>query len=124
MLKKIRPSHLIRGEKGEKTAVRFLKKQGLKIIDCNVSYRIGEIDIIAQDDRTLVFVEVRLRKAGATVSAAESITPAKQNKWKKASQMYLQEHYANTWPDCRFDAILIQTQGSDYEIEWLKGVLF
>lgn len=120
VIKKLAP-HLIRGQHGEKTAARFLKAQGLAIVAKNVRCRRGEIDIIANDRGVLVFVEVRLRQAEGLVSAAMSITPAKQKKWKLAAQEYLQTN--PTPSDCRFDAVLITVQpdGSE-EIEWLKGL--
>lgn len=121
IIKKIAP-HLIRGQRGEKTAARYLKAQGLSIVAKNQRTRRGEIDLIAQDGATIVFVEVRLRNASSWVSAGQSITPSKQRKWKTAAQEYLLAHYP-TPPDCRFDAILITEQPNGTEhIEWLRGI--
>lgn len=114
--------HLIRGRAGEDIAARHLKAHGLRILERNVRIGGGEIDLVCEDGAVLVFVEVRLRKAGAAVSAAESITPAKQHKWKRAAQAYLQTHYT-TMPDCRFDAVCIHTRADgSAHIDWLRGV--
>ncbi|SUO95136.1 YraN family protein [Suttonella ornithocola] len=121
MLKKLAP-HLLRGQYGEKLAAQYLKKQGLHIVTKNYRTRLGEIDLIAKDKETIVFVEVRLRQAQAPISAAQSITAAKQRKWKAAATQYIQAHYPS-FPDCRFDAILItQYPDKKEEIEWLKGL--
>ncbi len=121
MFKKIAP-HLYRGLQGEQLAAKYLQAQGLTIVAKNVRYRYGEIDLIAKDKQTLVFIEVRIRQAQALVSAAESITPSKQKKWRLAAQQYLQTHYTQP-PDCRFDAICISINSQQKtHIDWLKGV--
>lgn len=115
--------HLKRGQQGEQAAARYLRAQGLRIIAKNVRYACGEIDLIAEDGKTLVFIEVRLRQHNALVSAAESITPSKQQKWKRAAQQYLQENYRQM-PDCRFDAVLLAADKDRIvHIEWIKGIL-
>lgn len=120
---KLLARHLRRGQEGEKAAVRFLKRQGLHIVAKNVRYPCGEIDVIAKDGDSLVFVEVRLRQANAMVSAAQSINMSKQQKWKRAAQQYLQQHYTEM-PDCRFDAVLLTADKEKIiAIEWIKGVL-
>lgn len=121
MLKNLAP-HLLRGNHGERVAAKFLTTQGLKIITKNFRTRRGEIDIIADDNGTLVFIEVRLRQHNALISAAASITPKKQQRWKTAATEYIQRHYPRP-PDCRFDAILITQYPDGKEtIEWLKAV--
>ncbi|WP_072281415.1 YraN family protein [Rappaport israeli] len=121
MFKKIAP-HLQKGQHGEQLAHRYLKQQGLTIVAKNVRNRYGEIDLIAQDNQSLVFIEVRLRQHNALVSACQSIDPRKQQKWQKAAQHYLQTHYRQP-PDCRFDAICITEHPKQApQIDWLKGI--
>jgi len=115
-IKKLAP-HLMRGQAGERRAARYLKAQGLAIVANNIRSRYGEIDLIARDGAVLVFVEVRSRKAGSQVSAAASITPAKQAKIRKTALAWLQRHHPQP-PDCRFDAVCIDGT----EITWLKGI--
>lgn len=112
-----------RGQYGELLAADYLTAHGLNIVAKNVYSRYGEIDLITQDDRVLVFVEVRLRRAQALVSAAESITPEKLRRCYQSAQDYLQKNYAVP-PDCRFDAVLITQYQTHHEIEWLKNVIF
>lgn len=122
MFKKL-AAHLQRGKRGEKTAATYLQAQGVTIVAKNVRSRYGEIDLIAKENDTLLFVEVRVRQAGALVSALESITLSKQRKWQRSAQDYLQKHHQSP-PDCRFDAICITehpTQAAS--IEWFKGVI-
>lgn len=115
--------HLIRGRQGEAIAERHLQQHGITIVAKNVRIGGGEIDLIAQDGDTLLFIEVRLRRHGANVSAAESITPAKRQKWHRAATAYLQRHYRANPPDCRFDALCISRRDNgDCDIEWLRGV--
>ena len=108
--------HLRRGQAGEKRAAAYLKAQGLVIVTNNFRSRYGEIDLIARDGAVLVFVEVRSRKAGSQVSAAASISPAKQEKIRKTAQVYLQQ-YCPILPECRFDAVCID--GAN--IAWLRA---
>ena len=57
--------HLLRGQEGERLAVRYLERHGMKIVARNVRIGGGEIDVIGEEGGVIVFVEVRLRKAGA-----------------------------------------------------------
>lgn len=112
---------LRRGEHAEKTALRYLKKQGLSIVRSNYYSRFGEIDLIAYDNETIVFVEVRSRAQGAQVSAEESITHTKIQKIRKTAEHYLMQF--DVMPDCRFDVIAM-THNRDragYTINWIKN---
>ncbi|UJF24685.1 YraN family protein [Suttonella sp. R2A3] len=115
--------HLQRGQHGERLAAGYLRKHGLAILANNVRSRYGEIDLIAQDGDTVVFIEVRTRKAGNQVSAAASITPTKQRKWHNSAADYLQKQFGNNPPPCRFDAVCIEIDGRKADIQWLKGVM-
>lgn len=111
------PAHLRIGAAAEELAARHLLAQGLKILARNFRVRGGEIDIIAQDGKELVFVEVRLRGNARFGGAAASITPAKQQRVMLAAQHYLQQHGERP---CRFDCVLLNALEAD-SIEWLKG---
>lgn len=105
-----------RGQKGEARAALFLESNGLCIIERNYRSRYGEIDLIARDGKTLVFVEVRARKSDAYGGAAASITLAKRNKLTRTALHYLAS--AGSTPPCRFDAILLT--GEHNPVEWIK----
>ena len=106
-----------RGEPAESLAAAFLEREGLKILERNYRCRFGEIDIVARDGATLVFVEVRRRKSEAFGGPAESITAAKRTKIIRAARHYLARR--RNAPPCRFDAVLIR--GEPPRIEWIKN---
>ncbi|MCK6375892.1 MAG: YraN family protein [Zoogloea sp.] len=114
-------AHLRDGAAAEALAARHLERHGLTIIARNVRCRGGEVDLIADDGRSLVFVEVRLRKNGRFGGAAASITASKQRRVILAAQHWLAgdgRRHANR--ACRFDAILLD--GLDAaRIEWIRG---
>lgn len=105
------------GAAAEELAARHLLARGLRIIERNYRIRGGEIDLIARDDRELVFVEVRLRTRADFGGAAASITPTKQRRLILAAQHYLQEHGEQ---DCRFDCVLLNALDAN-AIEWVQG---
>ncbi|MCV6605175.1 MAG: YraN family protein [Porticoccaceae bacterium] len=115
------------GEKAEQLACRYLKRSGLKIIERNYGCRRGEIDIIARDGDSLVFVEVRYRRQSSFGSAADSIHQHKQNRIIRAALHYLQQHQLAEKLPCRFDTICIApdraTSGfrQAYQIDWLRN---
>ena len=106
-----------RGERGEAQAAAFLRQQGLVITARNYRCRFGEIDLIARDGETLVFIEVRMRNSNAFGGAAASITPSKQAKLLRTARHYLSG--CRQLPVCRFDAVLII---GSHRPEWLKNV--
>lgn len=105
------------GLEAEKLAATFLAKHGLKLVTQNYHCRFGEIDLIMQDAKTLVFIEVRLRSNAKFGSAGASITPQKQQKLIATAQHYLQQHGDTA---CRFDAILMD-KADLQQIEWIRN---
>jgi len=106
-----------RGEAAEGLAVDYLRGQGLSITARNYRCRFGEIDIVARDGATLVFIEVRHRRSEAFGGAASSITPAKRARLVIAARHYLSR--LDETPPCRFDAVLIR--GEPARIEWIRN---
>lgn len=99
----------------ETLAAGFLERQGMVIITRNWRRRCGEIDLIARDGATLVFVEVRLRRSQAFGGAAASVTSAKQRRIVAAAQLYLQQ--LPRTPACRFDVVSLDGLAAE-RIEW------
>ena len=95
-----------RGVEGERAAVRFLKRRGYRIVASNYRTKLGEIDLIADDGGTLVFVEVKWRANDAFGGPAADITPAKQARLARLAEQYLVARRLQERP-CRFDAVLI-----------------
>lgn len=108
-----------RGEAAEALAATFIEGRGLRIIARNYRCRHGELDLIARDGETLVFIEVRRRSGNAFGGAAASIDAAKREKLLKAARHYLAG--LPTAPACRFDAVLLS--GEPPRIEWLCNVI-
>jgi putative endonuclease len=108
-----------RGAAAESLAARFLAEQGLAIVAWNYRCRGGEIDIIACDGRTVVFVEVRMRRSHAFGGAAESISATKRRRLRLAAEHYLARLPSE--PACRFDAVLLDALAVE-RMEWLRAI--
>lgn len=108
-----------RGEEAEALAADFLRDRGLRITARNYRTRYGEIDLIARDGATVVFVEVRSRASETYGSAAASITAAKREKLLKTARHYLAG--ITPLPSCRFDAVLMT--GEPPHIEWIRNAI-
>ena len=106
-----------RGEAAEDLAAAFLQEAGLILVERNYRCRFGEIDLIAREGSTLVFVEVRMRSSERFGGAGASITVAKRTKLLRTARFYL-AGIARA-PACRFDALLVN--GRNNSIEWLKN---
>ena len=93
----------MKGAWGEKAAREWLEKQGWRTVQANFRTRFGEIDLIAETARFLVFFEVKTRKNARFASACESVTPAKQARLIAAAEAWLQSAPSDKQP--RFDVI-------------------
>jgi putative endonuclease len=103
------------GGDAEERAARFLAHRGLAIVMRNYRTRAGEIDLIAREGETLVFVEVRMRSSDRFGGALASITPRKRRRIVAAARQFLMR--VPRVPPCRFDVVAI-----DYgEPEWIRG---
>ena len=110
----------VAGARAEALAAAFLVARGLAIVERNFRCRRGEIDLIARDGETLVFVEVRLRTRRDFGGAAASITAAKRARIAAAALFYLAR--LPRTPPCRFDAVLLDALDSE-RIEWLQDMM-
>jgi putative endonuclease len=115
-----RMTRAVAGEKAETLAAEFLAARGMRVIERNFRRRCGEIDLVAQDGDTLVFVEVRLRTRTDFGGAAASITARKRARMAAAAGLYLARLHST--PPCRFDAVLLDAIDSA-RIEWLKDIM-
>lgn len=82
----------ILGAQGEKQAVNYIKRMGYKILATNFTTKIGEIDIIAQDNNYIVFVEVKSRSSLKYGRPSEAVNFHKQSKIKQVALLYLQKN--------------------------------
>lgn len=106
------------GKDAEQSARKFLEKKRLTFITSNFHSRWGEIDLIMQDGKELVFIEVRARSHNSHGGAAQSVDTRKQSKLIKTAQFYLQKHSATAF--CRFDVIAIEGNAATTEPIWYK----
>lgn len=108
------------GNRIEDLAVEYLQNTGVIILHRNYNCKLGEIDLIAQDATTLVFIEVRYRKNNAFGTAAETVTEIKQQKIIRTAQFFLQTRSWAAQLPCRFDVIAMSQQNGGLNIEWIK----
>ncbi|MEW6600814.1 MAG: YraN family protein [Nitrospirota bacterium] len=106
------------GQRGEGLAVQFLRKRGYKIIAQNYKTRIGEIDIIAMEGDTLVFVEVKTRESIAYGRPFEAVDYFKKKKIANVALLYLKK--LKEIPPCRFDVVSVYYAEGRAECELIK----
>jgi putative endonuclease len=94
------------GDRSERAAARFLRKLGYRVLARNVNLPAGELDLVALDGRTLVFVEVRSTEGASAESPAASVDLAKQRKLTNAALAFLSKHCLLDHP-ARFDVVAI-----------------
>lgn len=93
------------GRRGENIAARHLRNLGLRILERNYASPVGEIDIVARDGRTLVFVEVKTRESEQP-SPEDQVNLAKQHQVTRAARHYL-SRYGVVPPPARFDVVAV-----------------
>lgn len=111
-----------KGQEAESWAVDFLIQQGFKIIERNYHSAFGEIDIIAQEGKTLVFVEVRMRNETDRIHPLETISRGKQNRLMKTAQMYLASMKVQCL-QCRFDVVAIIEENGNPKIQLYRNMI-
>lgn len=95
------------GNKSEQEAARYLEKRGYRIIDRNVRFRRGEIDLVAYDGDVLVFVEIKARRGVAYGGTRWAVDERKQRRLSRLAMQYLSKRSGSAGA-CRFDLVLIE----------------
>ena len=105
------------GDAGEDLAAAALKKQGYKILARNWVTPLGEIDLIARQGKTYIFIEVKTRRGERFGAPQEAVHPAKQQKLRRLADYYLKQKRLGEVA-MRFDvvAIIIGEDGTQVEI--------
>jgi putative endonuclease len=105
------------GARAEELCAELLRKAGLRVLARNWRCRHGEIDLVAEEGRTVVFAEVRFRRNERFGGAAESVTASKQARLIAAARLYLMRRPES---DCRFDVLLLDSLEAD-RIRWIRN---
>lgn len=109
------------GKSGEEIALHYLEDKKYKIIARGFRLFRGEIDIIAFDRKTLVFVEVKTRKSRDFGLPEESVTPSKQRQIRKIAQGFLAKNNFQ-YVECRFDVISLSfNENKGYSVRHIKN---
>ena len=95
------------GQAMEQRVRRWLERKGLSFVQCNVSFKAGEIDLVMRDGDVLVFVEVRSRSRSHWGYAIETIDWRKQKTLLAAVSLYLAKFHRKAMPACRIDVVTV-----------------
>jgi putative endonuclease len=108
------------GKWGEDLALQKVKKLGYRCIVRNYRCPLGEVDLIARDGDTLVFVEIKTRKGRSLEYAKEAVDKRKRRQLSKVALAYMK---ANGYSDARarFDVVVINLEGKEEEIEVVRN---
>ncbi len=111
------------GRAGEALAASYLKEQGFMITARNYRSGVGEIDIIAENRETILFVEVKLRRMGIGYAPREAVTADKRRRLLHATKHFIYRSRTRLQP--RFDVIeIIQNNDNDLkdaEVHWIQN---
>jgi len=108
------------GKKGESIAVAYLELSGYTILKLNYRNRLGEIDIIAKDKDTIVFIEVKARTSNRFGNPKWAVTLKKQEKISKVALSYLKEQ-KQIQVKARFDVVAVSFSKTPPGIELVKN---
>jgi putative endonuclease len=108
------------GKRGEELAAAYLAEAGYRIIERNYRCLFGEIDIVAEEGETLVFVEVKSRRSDAYGDPQLAVGHKKQKKISKISVHYLAERHLCHHP-ARFDVVAVKLLPAGHRIELIRN---
>lgn len=111
------------GNDAELRACQYLTAQGLELITRNFHCRYGEIDLIMRQQQTIVFIEVRFRKANSLVDGAESINHSKQNRLVRSASYYLQQNKITDAIPARIDVIAVTQNNNTHQFDWIQNAI-
>lgn len=113
------------GDAFERAACQELQRHGLRLRNSNVAFRFGELDLVMDHGETLVFVEVRYRRGGATTAGfgdgAVSVNARKRLRIARAAAAYLAAHPALARRPCRFDVMSIAGGNDAPRFDWIQN---
>jgi len=108
------------GRLGERLAREEIRKLGYNEVARNYRCPLGEVDLIARDRDTLVFIEIKTRSGGPRGYAKEAVDRRKQRQLSKAALYYMKEHGVAD-ERARFDVVAVSFRGGEPEIELIRN---
>ena len=108
------------GKQGEDIALVYLQKHGYKILEQNYRCPLGEIDIVARDGKTVVFIEVKSRNTETFGDPEEAVGKAKQKKISLLALYYLEKNRCSP-QDARFDVVAVKILPSGTEVKLIRN---
>ena len=108
------------GRRGERAAEKYLRRGGYRIGERNFRAAGAEIDIVAMDGETLVFVEVKTRRSRDAGAPEEAVDERKQKQIRRAAEIFARRYRADE-VTMRFDIIAVDASGERLEIELLRN---
>ena len=107
------------GQKGENLAVAYLQNLGYKVLERNYRCKLGEVDIIALDNDTLIFIEVRTRSSLDFGLPQESINRRKRHQISKVALEYMTRKKLKNTP-ARFDVVAVSLEPGKEKVDLIK----
>ena len=108
------------GRRGERAAEKYLRRNGHRIVARNFRAAGAEIDLVAMDGETLVFVEVKTRRSRIAGAPEEAVDERKQKRMRRAAEIFATRYRADD-VTMRFDIVAIDGSGERLEIELLRN---
>lgn len=118
-----RDEHLRTGRAAEDWVLNHMERQGMQLLQRNYRSRFGEIDLIMQDEATVVFVEVRYRRSTTHGHAIETVDRRKQDRLRATANCYLT---ARRWRGpVRFDVVGVAPDAGScgFQIQWIRNAI-
>lgn len=109
-----------RGRWAEAQARSLMEKNGLRLVEQNYRCKMGELDLVMEDQGILVVAEVRYRKRDDFGTAAESVDGRKQRKVIRTTEHFLRSRPSLGQLPVRFDVVAISGTGHESELEWIQ----
>lgn len=110
------------GKTGERLAIKYLRDNGYRVLEKNWVTGRKEIDIIAEDDEFIIFIEVKTRMADFQLHPRDAVSVPKQRNIIYAAQTYIQRNDIDK--EARFDIVTIVVDGPRHELEHIKDAFY
>jgi len=107
------------GRRGEEVAAQYLLRRGCRILARNYRCPLGELDLVAEEDGVIVFVEVKTRRGGRAGTGAQAVTTHKRRRLLRLARYYLAVHGLAGGP-CRFDVISLAVSSGRARVEVVR----